>query len=56
MTTTSKLENQRRPDQVARRLLAKHLDNLSSETPGALCQACRLEVFQRAGVRKVVKP
>ena len=32
MTTTSKPEKQRRPDKAARRLLAKHLDNLSSET------------------------
>jgi len=32
MATTSKPEKQRRPDQAARRLLTKHLDNLSSET------------------------
>jgi hypothetical protein len=32
MTTTSKPEKQRRPDKPARRLLAKHLNNLSSET------------------------
>jgi hypothetical protein len=32
MTTTSKPEKQRRSDQAVRRLLAKHLDSLSSET------------------------
>jgi len=32
MTTTSKPEKQLRPDQATRRLLARHLDNLSSET------------------------
>ena len=31
MSTTSKLEKQRRPDKAARRLFAKHLNNLSSK-------------------------
>jgi len=32
MSTTSDPEKQQRPDKAARRLLAKHLDNLSSKT------------------------
>ncbi|MBV8096234.1 MAG: hypothetical protein JO110_23960 [Acetobacteraceae bacterium] len=32
MSTTSKPEKQPRSDQAARRLLAEHLDNVSSET------------------------